>query len=81
MELADDCCSNECPLGNKLIPSHNLKTNFLRPTPLMNLDAKRLLRGCVSLGHQGDGTSWQEKQEMRLKSDSDWTPPCWRAVR
>lgn len=34
----------------------------------------------MPLGRQGDGTSRQEKQEVRARSDSDWTPPRSRAA-
>lgn len=46
-------------------------------TPLKKGGSERLR---VPLGHQGDGTSRQEKQEVSARSDSDWTPPCSRAA-
>lgn len=46
-------------------------------TPLKKGGSERLR---VPSGHQGDGTSRQEKQEVRARIDSDWTPPCSRAA-
>lgn len=78
VDLAESHCSNEYPLGNGLIPSKRLwLISWGKLTPLKKGGSQRLR---VPLGRQGDGTSRQEKQEVRARSDSDWAPPCSRAA-